>query len=140
MTGMQPIQRLAVVAMVLVSACGQVEPVTVAVSMPDCVYRGADRMREGEASVSLTLNGIADVGATLVRIEEDHTYDDLGDVLDNTGQIPSWASPVVELELSADDGLDGIEETVFLQAGIYALLCMEEDAVRPASSLTVRDG
>lgn len=137
---MRRIQRLAVFALVLVSACGQVEPVTVAVSMPDCVYRGAERMREGIASVSLTLNGIADVGATLVLVEEGRTYVELIDVLTNTGEIPTWASPVVELEMSNDDGVDGVEETVSLEAGTYALLCVDNSGVRPASSLTVREG
>lgn len=139
MTGMQPIQRLAVVAVLLISACGQVEPVTVAVSMPDCVYRGADRMREGDASVSLTLNGIADARADLVLIAEGHSYSEFVEVLANTGEVPTWAEPVVELELSQDDGLDGVEETVSLAAGSYALLCVSEDGVRPATSLTVRE-
>jgi hypothetical protein len=137
---MRLIQRLAVLAMVLVSACGQVEPVTVAVSMPDCVYRGADRMREGVASVSLTLNGIADVGATLVLIEEDRSYGELVDVVSNTGEAPTWARPVVELTLSNDDGVEGIEETISLPAGTYALLCVDDNGVRPASSLTVTMG
>ena len=44
---------------------------TVAVSMPECVYRGSDSMREGTVSVSLTLNGVTDAGATLVLIEND---------------------------------------------------------------------
>ncbi|HET9259115.1 MAG TPA: hypothetical protein VFP42_03180 [Acidimicrobiia bacterium] len=137
---MQPIQRLVVVAVLLISACGQVEPVTVAVSMPDCVYRGADRMRAGDASVSLTLNGIADAGATLVLIEDTHGYSELVEVLHETGQVPTWVESVVELELSPDDGIDGVEETVTLDAGTYALLCVSDDGVRPASSLTVTMG
>ena len=137
---MRLIQRLAVLAIVLVSACGQVEPVTVAVSMPDCVYRGADRMLEGVASVSLTLNGIADVGATLVLIEEDRSYGELVDVVSNTGEAPTWVRPVVELTLSNDDGLEGIEEAISLPAGTYALLCVDDNGVRPASSLTVTMG
>lgn len=137
---MRPTLRLAALAVVLISACGQVEPVTVAVSMPECVYRGSDSMREGTVSVSLTLNGVTDAGATLVLIENDHSYDDLVAEVARTGEVPDWALPLVELELSHDDGLDGIEETRSLGEGVYALLCVDDDGVRPASSLTVRPG
>lgn len=140
MTCMPPTMRLAVLAVVLASACGQVEPVTVAVSMPDCVYRGSDRMREGTASVSLNLNGIADAAATLVLIDDGHTYQDLTEALRATGGVPEWAEPVVELELSSDDGLDGIEETTTLSEGTYALLCVDDSGMRPASSLVVLPG
>ena len=130
---------LAAVTLCVLSACGQVEPVTMAVSMPDCVYQGQNQMLEGEVSVSLSLNGITQAGAVLAEIVGDHTYAELGEALEETGKIPSWARTVVELALSSAEALEGVEEQVDLAQGLYALICVDDSGVRTATSLVVRE-
>jgi len=126
-----------VVAVIALAACGQVEPVTMAVTMPDCVYQGQNQMTEGEVSLSLALNGITDATVILVELTGEHTYDELRGTLESG--IPDWARSVAEIELSSSDALDGVEDTVALTSGSYALICVDDSGARLATSLVVRD-
>lgn len=115
-------------AVATLAACGQVEPVTLAVSMPDCVATVPSAMREGDASVSLTLNGLSDSGVALVRLDGERTHDDLTAHFERNNRWssrPPWAVVVVELRLDAGQGLDGVEETVTLDEGSYAMVCID---------------
>lgn len=136
---MRPSPLVVVVAVCLLSACGQVEPVTMAVTMPDCVYQGQNQMVEGEVSVSLGLNGITEATVVLTEIPANRTYAELDEVLRETGTVPSWVRPVVELELSSSDALDGVDERAELGPGSYALVCIDDTGARPATSLVVRE-
>lgn len=138
------------VTSLLGAACGQVDPVLLPVSMPECVYQGASSMHEGNARVSLTLNGLGSVALALVEITDDMTYDDLADHLETRAgsweTAPGWVA--TELELSLDDaqGLDGVDETVTLDPGSYALVCIDHPygdgavTARVAASLEVTPG
>lgn len=126
------------VAAISIAACGQVEPVTMAVTMPDCVYQGQNQMREGDVSVSLVLNGITQASVILAELTGDHTYTELRETIESG--LPTWASPVVEIELSSSDALDGVARTVALRPGDYALVCVDDSGVRLATSMAVREG
>ena len=130
--------RVAVVSLCVLSACGQVEPVTMAVTMPDCVYQGQNQMREGDVSVSLSLNGITEATAILVELTGDHTYAELAETIQSG--LPAWTRPVAEVELSSSDALDGVEERVTVGAGDYARVCVDDSGARLATSLVVREG
>lgn len=125
-------------------ACGQVEPVTLTVSMPDCTYRGPSEMEPGEASLSLTLNGLGSVQALLVELEDDHTYDDLTAHLDRGDgwdDGPDWLRPVIELELSDTEGIDGTADNSRLGEGRYAVVCVDlgTGTARAASPFRVEE-
>jgi len=144
-------RRRRIVALVafpaLVLSCGQVDPVIMTVAMPDCVYQGPISIMEGNVRLSLTLNGLGDAGAGLVRFPGDETYDSLvdhlGKVSDRWDDLPSRVEPLVELRLSDREGVDGVEETTRLDAGRYAVICIDHpydgsDAIaRLATSLEV---
>jgi len=140
---MRTVARSALVLVsLLLTACGQVEPVILAVSMPDCTYRGATRMVPGEASLSLSLNGLGSARALLVELEDGRTHVELGAHLEQTGgweDRPPWIRPVIDLELSDADGVDGTEDSSRLAAGDYAVVCidLETGAARTASPLHV---
>ena len=145
-TYLVPMRTAARSALVLVSllltACGQVEPVLLAVSMPDCTYRGATQMEPGEASLSLSLNGLGSARALLVELEDGRTYVELGAHLEQAGgwgDRPDWIRPVIDLGLSDVDGVDGREASSRLAAGDYAVVCidLETGTARAASPLRV---
>jgi hypothetical protein len=128
----------------LLAACGQVEPVILAVSMPDCTYRGATQMEPGEASLSLSLNGLGSARALLVELEDGHTHVELSAHIDQTDgweDRPEWIRPVIDLELSDADGVDGTEDSSRLAPGDYAVVCidLETGTARTASPLHVED-
>ena len=117
---------LALVAL-SVAACGQADPVVLAVSMPDCITQGPSAMRTGNVRVSLTLNGLADSGVALVELTGEEGYQDLVrhfEGADLWEDRPSWVSPLVELRLDPSQALDGVEETTHLDEGRYALVCI----------------
>lgn len=139
---------LLAVLLVTLAACGQVEPVLFAVSTPDCAHSGATSMKEGEARLILTLNGLADAGLTLVELTGDHEYQDLVEHLSNTPQwdrSPPWVSEVASLRIEDGLGVDSVEETLHLDAGAYALVCLDHPTngagatAQPAAPLLVRD-
>jgi hypothetical protein len=144
-------RRRRIVALValpaLVLSCGQVDPVIMTVAMPDCVYQGPISIMEGNVRLSLTLNGLGDAGAGLVRFTGEETYDSLvdhlGTVSDRWDDLSSRVEPVVELRLSDREGVDGVEETARLDAGRYAVICIDhpydgsDATARPATSLEV---
>lgn len=134
---MRPTHLIIVVAAMSIAGCGQVEPVTMAVTMPDCVYQGQNQMSEGDVSVSLSLNGITEATVVLVELTDEHTYAELGQTIGSG--LPSWAQPVVEVGLSTSDALDGVEETVSVGPGDYALVCIDDSGIRLATSLVVRE-
>lgn len=125
-----------------VVGCGQVEPVLLSVSMPDCVYQGTNRMRAGEVALSLTLNGIADAGVLLVELTDG--YDDLERYLEAPSSgLPPWGDVILELELSSAEGIDGVAGTRELQSGKYALVCVDDpggpnETFRAATPIEVR--
>lgn len=129
------------------TACGQVEPVLVRVSMPDCAHQGATSMEEGEMSLILTLNGLGDAGLVLVELADDREYADIVEHLRENPRWsgpPSWTSEVTSLRIEGGIGIDSVEETLRLAAGRYALVCVdrstEEGALaQPAAQLEVRD-
>ena len=123
-------------------ACGQVEPVLIHVTMPDCTYQGSREMSEGEVSLSLSLNGLADAGAVLAAIGEEHTYENLEahltDVSNELEDLPDWVEDVIDLRLSDAQALDGVEDTARVAAGTHALLCVDypyEDGRTPTVSV-----
>lgn len=134
---------LAAIALLGLSACGQVEPVMVAITMPDCVHRGATSMSEGRMSLSLTLNGIADAAVILVEIPEGRSYSELEESLDDR-RPPSWATEITEVRLSSAQGVEGAVEEIALRAGDYAVVCVDDpdgEALRTgAYPLRVSDG
>ncbi len=141
--------RLSVVLALILAACGQVEPVLLAVGMPGCAYQGPASMREGEVSLSLTLNGLGDVGAAVVALGDDNTYEELQTFLatDTPWEArPGWVAPVIELRLDDTEGLDGVEGTAQLDEGSYAVVCIdhpydqEDSRATAASPLSVKPG
>ncbi|MFZ0012632.1 MAG: hypothetical protein WAL25_00830 [Acidimicrobiia bacterium] len=144
--------RLGLLFAVLLSslvACGQVEPVIVAVSMPECTSSNVRSMREGRLSLSLTLNGIAHSGVAVAELIEDHSYDELQEHVATGSDVwerrPEWLRVRAELELSSAQGLDGVEETVYVESGDYAIVCLDHDTpsgtrMRVESPLRVRAG
>lgn len=126
---MRRVPRLAAVLTLVVAACGQVEPVLAHVTMPDCTYQGATSMEEGEISLSLTLNGLADSGVVLAELADGNTYDDLANHFDavsnELSELPAWVEPVIELRLSDFEGVEGVEESAGLEAGSYAMICVD---------------
>jgi hypothetical protein len=132
----------------ILAACGQVDPVLMHVTMPDCTYQGATSMVEGEVSLSLSLNGLADAGARLVELGGDHTYADLESHVDavspDLDDLPEWADDVIDLRLADFEGMEGVEAAARVGEGGYALLCIDypydrtEPTVRLATRLEVR--
>ncbi|HJQ76250.1 MAG TPA: hypothetical protein VJ948_03200 [Acidimicrobiia bacterium] len=131
------------------TACGQVEPVLVAVSMPDCAHQGATSMEEGEARLILTLNGLADVGLALVEITGDRDYQDLVEHLTTAprwDRPPPWVTEVASLRIDGGIGVDSVEETLDLEEGLYAVVCLDHSSEeagslgQPAAPLLVRAG
>lgn len=126
-------------------ACGQVDPVLMPVGMPECIYRGPSSMGAGNASVSLNLNGIGDAGVVLARLTGQETHVDLERHLESVEgrweDRPDWIDGLVELRLDSGQGVDGVEETVSLPEGDYALICVDysgpEPTARIASAITV---
>lgn len=129
----------------LLVACGQVDPVLMPVSMPECIYQGPSSMREGSVRLSLTLNGMADAGVALVEIDQDHTPAALSDHLAGAAgweNAPSWVSTRAELHLDSASGRDGVDETVALTEGSYAVVCIDYShraTARVAGLLRVED-
>jgi hypothetical protein len=126
------------------TACGQVEPVLMTVSMPDCTFAGTDSMEEGRARLGLTLNGIGEWGAALVALDRNHTFDDLvaeNESSDTLNDLPSWARTVIELRLSEDDAVDGVDVERVLDPGGYAVICVypapEGSTYMPVKAITV---
>ena len=113
----------------LLVACGQVDPVVGALSMPDCTYQGPVAMEEGNVRVILTRNGLGNSGAALVEIGGDGTYADLEmhlrDISDRWDQRPAWLSTRLFLTLDDREAIDGVEDTTRLSEGSYALLCVD---------------
>lgn len=143
--GMRTIPRSAVLSLlIVVASCGQVEPVLLTVSMPDCTFRGTTEMEPGEASLSLSLNGLGNAKALLVELVGGHSYDELAAHLeqgDEFGGGSKWTSTVIEVELSDTDGIDGIADSTLLDEGEYAVICvdLETGAARAASPLRVAE-
>lgn len=128
MWSMRRVPCIAAVLTLVVTACGQVEPVLAHITMPDCTYQGTTSMEEGEISLSLGLNGIADAGAILVELAGDNTYDDLVrhiDVSDDLSDLPNWVETVIDLRLSDFEGVEGVESSTNLSAGSYAVICVD---------------
>ena len=126
---MSSLRRSVILSLIMVSiaACGQVDPVVLAVSMPDCITQGPSAMRAGNLRLSLTLNGLADSGLALVELTGEEGYQDLVrhfEGADLWEDRPSWVSPLVELRLDPSQALDGVEETTRLEEGRYALVCI----------------
>lgn len=127
----------------LLVACAQVDPVLMPVSMPDCVYPGPSSMHEGTVRLSLTLNGITDAGVALVELSANHTPADLADHFEIDAaweHRPSWISVRAELRLDSAQGADGVDETVALREGSYAVVCIDythDVAARVAGPLRV---
>lgn len=134
---------LVAVSLLLLSGCGQVDPVLVAVSMPDCVLSGASTMEEGTVRVSLALNGIADAAVEVVEIPDGRQFDELAQRVSEE-IIPVWAEPLAVVELSTADGIEGAVETLHLDPGTYALICVDhpDDGSKPLGvhELTVEPG
>lgn len=142
---MRHISRLLAVSVIVVTACGQVEPVLLRVGMPECSYQGPSTMSEGEASLSLTLNGLGRARVLLVELTEGHTYDELVSHFESSEEWldrPDWIYPVLDVELDDAEGVDGKSEKLDLEAGEYAVVCVDRDneTVEVASPLQVRDG
>jgi len=140
-------RRLSLTAILLVTsflaACGQVEPVIVSVSMPECTYRGPALMKEGVVSLSLTLNGLGRARVVLVELEDGHEYNEVETRLEQSvdwDRPPEWLRPVIDLQLRDEQGVMGIEDTARLTTGQYAVVCVDEGSgeARPASPLEVR--
>jgi len=126
-------------AIIALAACGQVEPVILTVSMPDCTFRGATEMEPGVASLSLSLNGLGNARAMVVEIEDGHTFDELAAHFEQGGGWegrPEWTRSVVDVALNATDGVDGTSDSAHLDQGDYAVVCVDLEtgttrAVRP---------
>lgn len=149
MKGMRRVPWVAAVLILVVTACGQVEPVLAHVTMPDCTYQGPTSMEEGEISLSLSLNGLADAGVVLVELVDDTTYDDLAThietVTDQLSDLPPWVEEIIDLRLSDFEGVGGVESSADLSAGDYGVICVDypydegEPLVRPATPLDVKE-
>lgn len=128
----------------LLTACGQVEPVLLTVSMPDCTLRGPMAMQPGEASLSLSLNGLGTAQAALVEPVDGHSHDELAAYLEENGaweDRPGWLRPVIDLELSDTDGINGIADHADLGVGEYVVVCvdLETGSARVAGVLEVAE-
>lgn len=144
---MRRVPCIAAVLTLVVAACGQVEPVLAHVTMPDCTYQGATSMQEGEISLSLTLNGLANAGVVLAELDGDNTYDELANHIDagsnGLSDLPTWVDEVIDLRLSDFEGVEGVESSAELVAGSYALICVDypyeegEPVVRLAAAVEV---
>lgn len=135
---MRTVLRLLSVSLLVVTACGQVEPVLLPVSMPECIAQGPDSMREGSVSVSLTVNGLGEARVDLLELTGGHSYEDLTDAVAVQGQVPEWAIGVLSLELGPSEGVDGVSDEVRLDEGEYAIACLDDAGVRIARSLLVK--
>jgi len=132
------------------TACGQVEPVLLPVTMPDCLYQGTSAMEAGTARLSLAANSLGRFGVALVEVESETTAADVEEHLtaveETWGQLPEGANTRLLLRLDESMGVDGVEETVPLRPGSYALICIVfpygegEPGARLAGMLTVGDG
>lgn len=114
-----------------------------AVSMPDCTYQGPVLIEEGEVSLSLTLNGLGESRVLVVELEEGHTFDELEAHLDeseNWEDRPPWLRPVIDIELSDAQGIEGTSDTSRLGEGEYAVVCVDQamGEASAASPLRVR--
>lgn len=146
---MPRLRRLWVASLLVLLAttgCGQVEPVLVTVSMPDCAHTGATTMDVGELRVILTLNGLGSAGLMLVELDAERAYQDLVDELENgsgDGSFPPWVTEVVSLQIEDGTGVDSVAETFDIEEGQYALVCLyrsrdgSETMVEPAAPLAV---
>lgn len=125
------------------AACGQVEPVLLSVSMPDCTYLGPVDMEPGDVSLSLTLNGLGNARVLLVELTDNHSYDDLEVQLASGGweDRPDWSRAMIDIELSDTQGIDGEEGTSTLHEGEFAVVCIDLSAgvARVASPLSVEE-
>lgn len=133
------------VALVL-TACGQVEPVLLVVSVPDCTYQGPHAMTEGNASLSLTMNGLGDSRVLLVELTGGHTSAELEEhfetVSDHWDDRPDWLSPTIDLVLEDSDGIGGKEQTAHLRPGSHVVVCVDQSGQnrsRLAASLEVTE-
>jgi hypothetical protein len=141
---------IAAVVIVLAPGCAQVDPVLAHVTMPDCTYQGTTSMVEGEVSLSLSLNGLVDAGASLVELNEDRTYEDLEshveEVSADLDDLPAWVEGVIDLRLADFEGREGVEDTERVSEGSYAILCIDypydetEPTIRLTTPLEVRSG
>lgn len=129
MEPMRLVPRIAAALIPILAACGQVEPVLLHLSMPDCTYQGTTSMVEGEVSLSLSLNGLADAGARLVELTDENTYAELEthveDVSADVDRLPEWIEDVIDLRLADFEGVDGVQGTDRVGPGSYALLCID---------------
>jgi len=127
--GMRTIPRPAVLwLLIVVASCSQVEPVLLTVSMPDCTFRGATEMEPGEASLSLSLNGLGNARALVVEIEGEHTFDELVTYFEQDGgweNRPEWTRTVIDIALSDTDGIDGTSGSATFDVGEYAVVCVD---------------
>lgn len=126
------------------AACGQVEPVLLSVSMPDCTYRGAATMEPGEANLSLTLNGLGSGRALLAELKDGRNFDELAahfEQSEDWEERPDWLRLVIDLELSDADGVDGRAGQADLDVGNYAVICvdLESGTAMAASPLLVAE-
>lgn len=132
------------------AGCSQVEPVLLPVTMPDCLYQGTSGMEVGTARLSLAANGLGQFGAALVEVEAETTAADIEEHLtavgETWGELPEGATTRLLLRLDDSLGVDGIEETVPLRTGRYAVFCIVfpygegEPGASLAGMLTVVDG
>ncbi|MGD2060845.1 MAG: hypothetical protein PVF87_08280 [Acidimicrobiia bacterium] len=146
---MRRVPWIAAVLIVILAACAQVEPVLLQVTMPDCTYMGETSIEEGEISLSLRLNGLADAGVLVAELSGEHAYGDLAthveEISDELADLPTWAETVVDLRLSDSEGIDGVERSARLSEGDYAVICVDypydqgPPLVRLAAPLTVED-
>lgn len=132
------------VVSLMLGACTQVEPVLLAVGMPECTYRGAATMEPGQASLSLTLNGLGRARASLVELADGHSYDELATHFEENGaweDRPEWLRPVIDVQLSDADGIDGVADNADLDIGHYAVVCvdLQTGTARAAGPLQVAD-
>lgn len=105
-------------------------------------------MREGDVRLILRLDGLGDAGLVLVELTGDRDYEDLAEQLAAT---PLWSGPpsgtieVASLRIEDGTGTDGVEETLAIDEGTYAVVCVDHSstdgpAARPAAPLVVRAG
>lgn len=137
------VSRLVACTFLVLAGCGQVEPVLLKVSMPDCTYQGPSSMRAGEASLSLGLNGLGDARVLLVALTGGHSYQELSEEFDSNAEWaarPDWIEAVLDVELGDDQGVSGMEETTELTDGRYAIICVDQTTgtAQTASPLEVR--
>lgn len=144
---MRRVPWIAAILIPVLAACGQVEPVLMHVTMPDCTYQGPDAIDEGIVGLSLSLNGLADSGAILAELTSGRTFGELETHLEtvSTGldDLPAWVDVVIDLRLSDTDGIEGVGDEARLRPGSYVLFCVDypydgtEPTVAPASTIDV---